>query len=222
MKKFSAIIFDMDGTIIDTEQIWNTASIHLLAKRGISIPDKIAKELYKKLNGVSLFESCKIIKEMAQLSEEVHELINENNLLANQLYEKGITFVEGFAEFHKKLAPYSIKSGVATNATPSTVEVTNKILNLEQFFGKHIYNISDVNNIGKPDPAIYLHTAKKLETDPKLCLAIEDSTAGIKAAKAAGMFCIGINTSKDRSRLEYADMIIDGYCEINLLDLLKK
>ena len=79
-----------------------------------------------------------------------------------------------------------------------------------------------VNRAYKPKPDVYLHAAKMLETDPCDCIAIEDSPSGIKAAKAAGMFCIGINTGKNRDNLKEADLIVECYSEIDIENLIKK
>lgn len=219
--KYKAIIFDMDGTIVDTNNIWVQATDHVLSSRGITLTQKQEQELREKVSGLSIHESCKIVKDIAQLPESVEQLIIEKQNLADNLYEQGISFIPGFAQFHAQLAKHKLKTGVATNASASTVRVTNKVLKLEQFFGTHIYNVNDVNNICKPDPTLYLHTAKKLGVNPDQCVVIEDSTYGVQAAKNAGMFCIGINTAKDRESIKKADIIIEGYDEINLKNLLK-
>ena len=91
---------------------------------------------------------------------------------------------------------------------------------MKNFFGDHIYSKADVNYQSKPDPAIFLHTAKNLNTDPKECIVIEDSACGVEAAKKAGMYCIGINTDNNRKNTQEADMTIDFYEEINLDILL--
>jgi beta-phosphoglucomutase-like phosphatase (HAD superfamily) len=69
---------------------------------------------------------------------------------------------------------------------------------------------------------LYLHAAKQIDIAAELCVAIEDSAHGIRAAKGAGMFCIGINTSKNLDNLKEADFIIDTYHDIDLPRLLKK
>ncbi len=79
-----------------------------------------------------------------------------------------------------------------------------------------------VNRVCKPSPDIFLHAAKKINVEPEHCIVIEDSVHGIKAAKAAGMYCIAINTGKDRHLLGQADEIVDCYTEINLEKLLAK
>ena len=87
-------------------------------------------------------------------------------------------------------------------------------------YHKFLWEYSQINNICKPDPAIYLYAAQQLGVHPKNCVAFEDSIPGITAAKAAGMFCIGINTGKDRQALAQADHIIDHYDELIIENLL--
>ena len=91
---------------------------------------------------------------------------------------------------------------------------------VKKYFAEHIYHVDHVKKAYKPNPDVYLHSAKMLNLDPSECIAIEDSSSGVKAAKAAGMYCIGINTGKNRDLLKQADAIVDCYTEIDLEKLL--
>lgn len=218
--KYKAIIFDMDGTIVDSEWIWHEAGYELIKRRNIPLSDQQKTDLYSLLHGGALRDSCTIIKDFAKLSEPVEELVKEKIMIAHQLYANGIRFIDGFLDFHQLAFDKQLKMAIATNGTAEFVAITDRVLNLSKLFGKHLYNMSHVSR-AKPNPDIYLYAAKQLEIDPEHCIAIEDSAHGIHAAKEAGMFCIGINTSGTPEKLHQAHMIIDGFHEIQLDQLLK-
>lgn len=218
---YRAIIFDMDGTIVDTENLWRQASKTLIANRGYTLSKEEECILYEQLPGIGLPNACRLIKDLIKTDDSIEILMKEKSAIACQLYESGICFINGFPEFYRKATEIPLKMAVATNATIQTMEITDKSLNLCQYFGKHLYTINHVNNIGKPNPAIYLYAAKQLGIDPKECIAIEDSGHGILAAKTAGMFCIGINTGKDLEKIKHADLTVECYADINLAALLQ-
>jgi len=218
--RYHAIIFDMDGTIVDTEHIWHEATLQLLIRRGIPITAELKKTLHYNLTGSSLFTSCQFIKEIINSPEPLEQLIQEKSSLALSLYPNNIRFIDGFLEFHQQVKQMNLKMGIATNASDDTLCLTNQQLGLQNLFGPHLYNISCVNNVVKPNPAVYLHAAKQLQVDPSACIAIEDSAHGIKAAKGAGMLCIGITTSGRPEQTNQADIIINHYREIDLPGLL--
>ncbi len=219
--KYKAIIFDMDGTIIDTEHLWKKTSLCLLERRGIILNPDEAQELYKELHGIGMKEACLYLKMKGGLKEDVYNLMEEKHIIAHDLFEKEVQFMRGFLDFFNQVKQQDIKTAIATNATSLTVDVTNKALNLEKLFGTHVYHLDHVNGQSKPHPAIYLHAAQNINIDPEHCIAIEDSARGIQAAKKAGMKCIGFNSGNDKNLLSQADLIVDTYDEIDLKKLLK-
>jgi HAD superfamily hydrolase (TIGR01509 family) len=216
--KPKAIIFDMDGTIVDTEKIWQSATNRLLANNGIILSPEAHAELEHQFHGLAIHETCQLIKKVGNLDVSVELLILEKRTIVEQLYRagEGICLIPGFAEFHASAKQYNLKTGVATNADETTLKTTNELVDLSQFFGEHLYSIACVNNRHKPHPDIYLHAAEKLGVQPHECIAIEDSAHGICAAQAAGMMCIGINTHRNHRQVKDADIIVDTYDAIPL------
>jgi len=220
--KYKAIIFDMDGTITNSEKVWQQATKDLILNKGIQITDDIYAELEQNIRGLALHNSCSIIKNQFTLEHSLEELIAEKRNRAVELLKEGLTFIDGFERFHKKVVNEQILIGIATNADDYALQASKNALELDRYFGKHIYNISHVNNKAKPHPDLYLHVAKQLQIEPYYCIAFEDSAHGVRAAKRAGMFCVGINTAQDRAALHESDLIIDHYDEIELQRLLHR
>ncbi len=218
--KFKSIIFDLDGTIIDTNHIWNKATHDLISSKGIILTPELREELSTELKGIAVPYSCAIIKHKLDLPHSLEDLMHEKRTRANNLYLEGLQFIEGFENFHKRVLEHNLLVGVATNAENHTLSTAIEQLKLRDFFKEHIYNFTFVEK-PKPAPDVFLYTAKQLGIDPMHCVVIEDSPHGIDAAKAAGMFCIGINTAKNREALHKADLVVEGYDEIDLPRLLK-
>lgn len=218
--KFKAVIFDMDGTIVDTEWLWKEADKYMLEKRDIPVTQSLEKKLQEELIGCTLRESCERLRHMMQLADSIDTLCHEKRTHVCELYQKGVCFIDGFSTFHKKALTYNLKTGLATNTDGTILAFIKKALKLETFFGTHIYDPSHVNYKAKPHPDIYLHAAQQLGVEPCECIVIEDSAFGIQAARDAGMFCIGINTAKTPELLRQAHIIINHYDEIQLEKLL--
>lgn len=219
-----AIIFDMDGTVLDTEPVWERGNRHILStyaphltadqvdeiiehRRGIRTPDELATMLQ---------QHCSPFMTTTQIRELKTAYVLD-------LYEKeGVSFIPYFHEFHNQLSNMGLKSAIATNATADALAKLMIKTPLPKYFQHHVYPVDAVHGNYKPKPDIYLHAAKMLGTDPMDCAVVEDSPNGIKAAKAAGMYCIAINTSNKRHLLHEADEIVDCYSEIDLNKLLYK
>lgn len=219
-KRYKAIIFDMDGTIIDSNGVWNSATYNLITSKSKDITATELDNIQRQVKGLALVASCVIIKNECRLKDSVETLIEENTAHALALYKDALVFIPGFKDFFKEVEKYNLKVAIATNAEDATLSLTTESLQLDNFFGEHIYNITHVNNMYKPFPDLYLHAAHKLGVRPEECIAIEDSTHGVSAAVTAGMFCIGINTGNDKEALKHAHLIVDKYSEIDLENLL--
>lgn len=218
--KFKSIIFDLDGTIIDTNHIWDKATCDLITSRGVTITPEIRNELAQELKGVAIHNSCTILKKKFDLSTPLEELITEKKGRARDLYLQGLKFIDGFEHFYARAKSHNLAVGIATNAENHTLATAIELLKLRGLFNEHIYNFTHVNNVPKPAPDVYLYTAKQLGIDPAHCIVIEDAPHGIEAANKAGMYCIGINSGKDRKALSEAQFIVDHYDEIDLPKLL--
>lgn len=215
--KFKAIIFDMDGTIVDSEKIWKKATQILIEQHGVTYTPELHTELDEKIHGLATHKSCSIICEVLGLSVPIDELISQKRTIARELYHSSqVSLIEGFADFHASVREQELRHAIATNADDTTVHITDRAVNLRQFFGDHIYGISCVNNVCKPDPAIYLHAAQSLKVTPQECIAVEDSAHGVAAAQAAGMYTVGLAAVSGRRGVAKADCIVDQYCDIDL------
>lgn len=218
--KIKAIIFDMDGTIIKSEQVYDKVVLDLLKEKGIFeiSSDKLA--VWSSLAGMSLNNASGVLKKLFELEDEIEHLVERQVEIANKYLGEKVNFIEGFEAFHKELREHNIPTAIATNAYPANLLKIDETINLQQFFGKHLYSVGHVNFVAKPDPKIFIHAAEQLGVKPEECIVFEDSVHGFNAAKAAGMKCIAIKNERNAELLHMVHEAIEHYGEA--IEALKK
>jgi HAD superfamily hydrolase (TIGR01509 family) len=218
MKKFKAVIFDMDGTIVDTSAVWKNVNTLFLIKWNI-FSQELLHRLNHLLHGIPPKVKLKELKEICGLQSIDDEvIIADFDTLSKESYKEEISYIKECEGFIDSLTSLSIPVAIATNSSNLGIEKVSSIINLKRHFKEHIYGIESVNNKAKPHPDIFLHAANQLGIMPIDCIVFEDSIHGIEAAKKANMFTIAINTSQLPRHLISADKIIDCYSEIILSD----
>ncbi len=207
-----AVIFDMDGTIINSEQHWIDVTDTFLKQQGVSTINAAQRIQMKALSGVKLEDGLKILKDIFNLQKALPDLVTAKKSIAKTIFQtKETHFVDGFHDFHALLIASNIATSLATNADGPLLDIIRKNLNFTKLFGHHCYTIDHVGKIPKPDPALFLHTADKLGVSPDECVVFEDSLPGFQAARAAGMRCIAIKHNRNQDTIVHADSAIDNY-----------
>lgn len=214
MKQYQAIIFDMDGVIIDSEPLHERAYLELFAEMGYAETHGINFDDYIGRTDKVLIEDF-IAKHNPSVTFQHLSDSKKDRFLKLMRREEPI--FEDLPELVERLAA-RYPMAVASGSLHPVIDAVLALKNLRQHF-KYCVSSSDVAH-GKPAPDIFLHTAKLLNVEPRACCVIEDSPAGVKAARAAGMDVIAITNSLPREKLAGATHIVDSYAEIDQLLLV--
>lgn len=206
LKNKKAVIFDMDGVLVESEAIWKQAEYEVFSSLGVSVTEENSSYTQSMTTKeVTAFWYQKFPWKETPLSE-VEEMV-VRRVMELILLKDCATL--GISAFIKNLKERNFKIGLATNAPEKIIPVVLKKTGTESLFDS--VSSADYEEKGKPHPAIYLNTAKKLKVMPEECAVIEDSETGMEAAKKAGMSVIAYTNGKNTVSLQWADYQIEGF-----------
>jgi mannitol-1-/sugar-/sorbitol-6-/2-deoxyglucose-6-phosphatase len=201
-----ACVFDMDGVLIDTEPVWRRVERDVFRRVGIELTDAQLRETW----GMRIEEVVDFwyrvrpwdgIRPRAVQREIVRAMVDH-------VHNDGVP-LPGALEAVNTARDAGLKVGIASSSSHELIEAVIRRLDLAHLIDAVC--TADDEKLGKPDPAVYMSAARLLGAKPGECIAVEDSPAGVRSAKAAGMVCIAVLTDAvKRDDIKDADLKIDS------------
>ena len=200
-----AVIFDMDGVLVDSEPVITAAAIQSLSGYAVNAKQEDFKEFTgmgddKFIGGVAEKYGVKYDPQMKKKAYEIYYTLVKDML---KVYSGGRALVE-------KLWETGYIVAIASASDAEKVDANIEAIGVPRDYYTAVITGSDVT-LKKPSPDIYIKAAEEISVSPEFCVVIEDAIAGVKAAKAAGMRCIAVTTSFERKELQQAgaDVVVD-------------
>jgi HAD superfamily hydrolase (TIGR01509 family) len=180
-----AVVFDLDGVLLDTEELWDEARRRLAEERGARWPD----DAQRAMMGMSSPEWSRYMREVIGLAEPPEEISAEVVRRLEALYRERLPLLPGALDAAKRIgARWPL--GIASSSNRPLIDLFLELTGTRDLFRATIS--SEEVARGKPAPDVYLEAARRLGADPESCAAIEDSENGILSASAAGMRVVAI------------------------------
>jgi HAD superfamily hydrolase (TIGR01509 family) len=201
-----AVVFDLDGVLLDSEQVWDAAREQLVRDRGGRWHERAQQDMM----GMSSREWSAYMHERLGLAESPDEINAEVVQRLDAIYRERLPLIDGAVEAVRRLAA-RWPLGLATSSNRPIIDLVLELTGLGDSF--RITVSSEEVARGKPAPDVYLEAASRLDIRPGQCAAIEDSHNGIRAARAAGMTVVAIPNKvfpPDKEALELADVVLES------------
>jgi HAD superfamily hydrolase (TIGR01509 family) len=206
------VIFDMDGVIVDTEPVHHYAYFQHFDELNITVTE----EMFTSYMGNSTRNTFQKLKETFNLDYDVEDLILRKRTLFNDAFDKkeDLFLLDGVENLIKELHQNGMQLIVASSASKVTIDRVFTRFGLHSYFS-HIVSGEDFPK-SKPHPAIFEHAVFLSQTPKEACVVIEDSTNGVIASKAAGIYCIGYDSENSKMQdLSLADSVIRRFDELS-------
>jgi HAD superfamily hydrolase (TIGR01509 family) len=205
-----AVVFDLDGVLVDSEHVWDAARRELAAERGLPWPEPATREMM----GMSSVEWSRYMHDRVGLPEPPEEISAEVVRRLEEIYRRELPLIDGAAEAVERLAEHW-PLGLASSSNRELIDLVLELSGLTRLF--QVTVSSEEVPRGKPAPDVYLEAARRLGVAPARCAAVEDSENGIRSAKAAGMYVLAIPNRvypPAEDALDLADAVLTSVKEL--------
>ena len=211
-----AVLFDMDGVIIDSEPLHQKAYYAMFKEVGITI----SEELYQSFTGQATLQICRQLVQEYNLNRVPQELVNIKRSIFKQLFlnDPDLGLIAGVRELIEDYYKNGLILVLASSASMTTINNVFSKFELNQYFKAKLSG-ADLEE-SKPNPEIFLKAVEASGCKPSECRVIEDATNGIKAAHAAGIFCVGFKSLHSKNQnYSLANKVISSFEEIRFKEL---
>ena len=201
-----AVIFDLDGTLVDSEPNYYEATRQMLAAHGVT---DYTWAVHERLVGISTLETVTLLRDRHGLRPPVPELLTETNRRYLELARTRTRAYPEMRKFVELLAAEGVPAAVASGSSPEAIEAILAGTGL----GAYLRTAVSADEVprGKPAPDVFLEAARRLGAAPADCVVLEDAAPGVAAAHAAGMRCIAIPyVAAQADRFSTADLLLRG------------
>ncbi len=213
-----AVLFDMDGVIVDTEPLHCKAYYKMFAAVDISVSDA----LYESFTGQSTISICRQLCKLFKLTEAPETLVQLKRDFFKNLFfnDDSLDLIDGVLELIKDYHKKGLTLVLASSASMVTINNVFEKFDLNKYF---IAKLSGADlKASKPHPEIFLKAAMASGFAKEECMVIEDSSNGIAAANAAEIFCVGFKSPHSKNQIyDQADLLISSFGEIGYEKILK-
>ncbi|ERH07154.1 MAG: haloacid dehalogenase superfamily, subfamily IA, variant 3 with third motif having DD or ED [Halonotius sp. J07HN4] len=207
-RQHRAVLFDMDGVLVDSERYWHEAQPERI------FPATLAGE-YPDLDettGMNYREIYDYLDENYETKIGKKEFISIFEQTAREIYRERVSLLDGFHDLRAALAENDIAVAIVTSAPTAWHEIVTERFDITV---DETISAEDIDGPGKPAPAVYKHAARVIGVDPAACLVVEDSKNGVDAGKQAGMTVIAYRSGpNDETDLSAADVVVTGAEEL--------
>ena len=210
MSSIEAVVFDLDGVLIDSEHVWDEARQRLAEERGGRWHEWASRDMM----GMSSVEWSAYMRDVVGLREPAEEISAEVVRRLEAIYREELPLAVGAVEAVERLAG-RWPLGLASSSNRELIDLALELSGLDRFFGATVS--SEEVPRGKPSPDVYLEAARRLGVGASRCAAVEDSENGILAAKAAGMCVLAVPNPQyppDEEALSAADVRLEVVAEL--------
>lgn len=208
-----AVIWDMDGVIVNTEKEHFQSWQYAFSKRGVIFTEADFKSRFGMRNDAIV----RSIMGEAVPQAEIEQMAKDKEENFAEIVRNHIKPCPGAMELLAALNNTGVKMAIASSAPVSNIRLLLGTLGILDYFQQFVSGREVTES--KPSPQIYLFAAQKLGVKPEICIVVEDAVAGVKGAKRAGMYCIGVTTTNPKELLQEADVIVDSLAELTVKSL---
>jgi beta-phosphoglucomutase len=207
MKPKFGVLWDLDGVIVDTRELHFATWAEALEEHQIPF----SRDIFDSIFGMNNSDSLSMIFGYPATEKIIETIAGRKEALFRDRMKGQFEPMSGVMMWLNRFQTWGWPQAVASSAPMANIEGIIDDIQIRDYFAALV---SGLNIPGKPAPDVFLEAARRIKISPENCIVIEDAVHGVRAAKAAGMYCVAVTTTTSREKLHQADRVVDS---LNLL-----